>query len=42
MAVVEQIIVGNDQHFTFDYVYDLHRKQDEVTAECVLPLVDGM
>lgn len=36
-----QIVVGSDQNFTFDYVYGIHRRQEEVMEECVMPLVDG-
>lgn len=35
-------MVGSDQNFTFDYVYGVSQRQEEVMEECVVPLVDGI
>lgn len=37
----KQIIIGNDNAFTFDHVFAEETSQDQVYSSCVSPLVDG-
>ena len=36
----QQIIVGGDRPFTFDYVYPPSSSQQEVYSSCVIPLLN--
>ncbi|CAG2214012.1 KIF21 [Mytilus edulis] len=36
-----QVLLGKDKAFTFDYVYDLPTKQDAIYNSCVRNLIDG-
>ena len=36
-----QVLIGKDKAFTFDYVYDLPTKQDVIYNTCVRSLIDG-
>lgn len=37
-----QVTLGNDRSFTYDYMYDMAAKQDDVYNTCVAPLVLGL
>ncbi|XP_066470771.1 kinesin-like protein KIF27 isoform X2 [Tiliqua scincoides] len=38
----QQIIMGKDRVFTFDFVFDKHSTQDEVYTTCIKPLVSSL
>nr|XP_060618119.1 kinesin-like protein KIF27 isoform X1 [Anolis sagrei ordinatus] len=38
----QQIVIGKDRVFTFDFVFDKHSTQDEVYTTCIKPLVASL
>lgn len=38
---VPQIWIGQDKAFTFDYVFDMTSKQNQIYENCVKTLVNG-